>query len=85
MKQKDVALIIVVIFISAVVSLIASNLIFASPKNRQQQVEVVDKISSEFPPPDPRYFNDRSFDPTKLITIGDTNNPNPFNTGSDSQ
>lgn len=77
MKQKDIALIIVVVFISAIVSLVVSKFLFAS-KNRQQQVEVVQPISADFASPDKRYFNDKSFDPTELITIGNNTNPHPF-------
>jgi hypothetical protein len=75
MKQKDIALILVVVFISAVASFVVSNMIFASPSNRQQQVEVVDS-------PDVRYFNNNSIDPTQLIQIGNNNNTNPFNGSS---
>ena len=78
MRQKDVALIVVIIFISAIVSLFASKAIFSSPKNRQQQVEVVQPISADFPKPDKKYFNKQSFDPTQLITIGQNANPDPF-------
>lgn len=78
MKQKDVALILVIVFISAVVSFFVSSTIFGSPSNRQQQAEVVDPITSSFPNPDPRYFNSNSIDPTQLIQIGNNNNTNPF-------
>ena len=79
MKQQSIALVVVVVFISAILSLVVSNYVFASPKNRQQQVEVVDPISSTFTTPDQTYFNATSIDPTKLITIGPSANPNPFN------
>jgi hypothetical protein len=82
MKQKDIALILVVVFISAVASFVVSNMIFASPSNRQQQVEVVDSITSAFTTPDVRYFNNNSIDPTQLIQIGNNNNTNPFNGSS---
>lgn len=82
MKQKDVALIIVIAVVSAVVSLLLSNVLFASPKNRQQQVEVVQPITTEFPQPDNRYFNKNAFDPTKQITIGQDNNTDPFSGSS---
>jgi hypothetical protein len=78
MKQKDAALIIIIVFISAVVSLFVSKAIFASPKNRQQQISVVQSITADFPKPDGRYFNSSAFDPTQLITIGQNANPNPF-------
>jgi hypothetical protein len=84
MKQKDVALIMVIVFIGAVLSLFISKAIFASPKNRQQQVEIVQPITSDFPQPDNQYFNPNSFDPTQLITVGQNANTNPFN-GSSSQ
>jgi hypothetical protein len=82
MKQKDIALIILVVGISAIVSFIISGKLFPSPKNRQQQVEVVQAITSDFPPPDSRYFNKKAFDPTQPITIGQNANPNPFNAPS---
>lgn len=78
MKQKDIALIIVIVFISAVISLLVSNMIFASPKNRQQKVEVVQQITADFPPTDNHYFNKDAFDPTKPITIQQNQNSDPF-------
>jgi hypothetical protein len=79
MKQKDIILIIVVVFISGVLSLVISNSLISSSKNRGVRVEVVDAISAEFPLPSDRYFNANSFDPTQLITIGSNNNQKPFN------
>ena len=81
MKQKDIALIIIVVFISGVFSLLLSNYLFASPKNRQEQVEVVEPISAEFkvPAKDDKYFNAQAIDPTLIIKIGDNNNQQPFN------
>jgi hypothetical protein len=82
MKQKDIALIAVIVVFSAIVSLLVSNMFFASPAKRQQQVEVVEPISAEFQQPDSRYFNNTAFDPTKLITIGQSQNPEPFKSSS---
>lgn len=79
MKQKDLALIAVVVFISIVFSLVISKFVIATPENRQQEVEVVQPISGEFQSPDKRYFNNTAFDPTEQITIGENANPNPFN------
>ncbi|MDB5171173.1 MAG: hypothetical protein JWO35_867 [Candidatus Saccharibacteria bacterium] len=78
MKQKDIALIVVIVFISAIASLVLSKLIFATPQNRQQQVEVVQPISANFSKPDTKYFNSEAFNPSKSITIGQNANPNPF-------
>lgn len=82
MKQKDIALIIVVAVISAIVSFIVSGKIFVTPANRQQKVEVVDKIDSDFTQPDSKYFNSSSVNPTQLVTIGNNNNQNPFSGAS---
>ena len=79
MKQKDVLLVVVVVIISALFSIVVSRLIFGTPQNRQQSVPIVQPISSNFPDPDKRYFNDQAFNPTKVIKIGDTTNTAPFN------
>lgn len=78
MKQKDVALIILIIAFAGAISYFVSNKLFAPPKNRQQGVEVVQPITADFPKPDSRYFNSQAFDPTQLITIGQNANPDPF-------
>lgn len=82
MKQKDIALIVIIVIISAFISLFASKAIFAPPKDRQQQVEVVQPITADFPKPDSHYFNSQSFDPTQTITIGGNVNPDPFSGAS---
>jgi hypothetical protein len=79
MKQKDIALIIVIAAVSAFASFFISRLVFATPENRQQKVEVVDKITNEFPMPRSKYFNSESINAAKLIQVTDNQNPNPFN------
>lgn len=82
MKQKDIALIIVIAAISGVASFILSNKLFVTPSNRQQQVEVVDVINTDFQTPDKKYFNSNSIDPTQQTSIGSSNNQDPFNGSS---
>jgi hypothetical protein len=79
MKQKDMSLIIAVVVVSAILSFILGHLVFAAPKNRQQKVEIVDAISTDFPRPDSRYFNSESINPTQLIRIAENANLRPFN------
>lgn len=79
MKQKDITLILVVIFISAILSFGISSVFITSPKRRAVKVEVVESIKRDFPPPDEKYFNQQSINPTQLITIGKDANPTPFN------
>lgn len=78
MKQKDIALIIVIAAVSGSISFALSHFLFASPQNQQQQVAVVDAITTEFTTPDPKFFNSQSINPAKLIEVGSSNNTNPF-------
>ena len=80
MKQKDILLIVVVVVVSGVFSYTLSNFLVASPKNRNEQVEVVEPISADFntPKKDDKYFNAQAIDPTLIIKIGDSNNQQPF-------
>lgn len=82
MKRKDISLIAIIAGLSAFISLVVSNLLFTTPSNRQQQVEVVQPITSAFPQPDSRYFNKDAFDPTQQITIGQEANTDPFSGSS---
>lgn len=79
MKQKDIAVVVAIAGFSAIVAFVVANFVFASPKNRQTQVQVVEPISADFPPVDKRYFNDSSINATQTVEIGETNNPKPFN------
>lgn len=79
MKQKDIALIVVVCAVSAVLSLLLSNVVIGSPKNKEQKAEVVDKITSEFPQPDKRYFNEQALNPALPVPVGENANTDPFN------
>lgn len=79
MKQKDILVIVIVVFISGIFSLFFTKLIFPESKTRNEKVEVVQPITSEFNKPDQKYFNSNSIDPTQIIKIGDSNNNQPFN------
>lgn len=78
MKQKDLALIAVVVVISTVFGFVISSAVIGSPKKNAQQVEVVQAITTDFPSPNKVYYNDKAIDPTKVITISNNNNPDPF-------
>ena len=78
MKQKDIALVTVIAIISAVISILLSNMLISAPKNRQMKATVVGQISNEFSGEDKKYFNKDSINPTKLIKVGNDNNTTPF-------
>ena len=81
MKQKDIALIVVIAGVSATMSFILSNKVFVTPETREQSVETVDKIEAAFVSPSIKYFNDNSINPTQDSTLGGEGNQNPFNGG----
>ncbi|HSX32934.1 MAG TPA: hypothetical protein VLF91_01210 [Candidatus Saccharimonadales bacterium] len=82
MKSKDIALILVMVGIGAIVALVASNLVFSTPRSRQQTAEIVDPISATFKQPPATYFNVNSTNPAPEIQVNNNNNTNPFNAKS---
>lgn len=78
MKQKDIALIIVVVVISGIISYLLSNMLITNDENRSTEVEVVEAITSELTEPSTNYFNEKAINPTQLILIGDSDNPQPL-------
>lgn len=82
MKQKDFMLLAIVVIVSAIFSLIISNLLFATPADRQQQVTIVNPINSTFTPPSNTYFNSSSIDPTQTVQVNINSNQTPFGTSS---
>ena len=78
MKQKDIALIVVVGIVAAVLSLLLTQAIFVTKDSRNLTVEVIEPISSEFKQPDPTVFNSEAVNPTQLIQIGEGSNSDPF-------
>lgn len=81
MKQKDIAVIIVVAAFATVTSFFIANKLFVTPKNRQQTAPVVDVINSSMATTDKRFFNSNSINPTRNSTDSGTNQT-PFNGSS---
>lgn len=78
MKQKDIALIIIVVFLTAIGSFFLSGLLFKT-NNLSEKVDTVEPISADFKTPDSKFFNPDAINPTQLIRIGDNSNNQPFN------
>lgn len=85
MKQKDIALIAIIVVVSAILSLFASKALFSNSKTASIKAEKVAPITAEFSQPDPKYFNSKSIDPTKTITIQQNTNTDPFNGTANAQ
>lgn len=78
MKQKDIALIIVVIFFSAIISFAITQMLFSTKGNKSLSAEIVEPINAEFKEPDKTVFNGDAINPTQLIQIGGEANQNPI-------
>ncbi|HEX5797502.1 MAG TPA: hypothetical protein VFX86_03880 [Candidatus Saccharimonadales bacterium] len=78
MKQKDILTIAVIAIFAGVFSLVISNIFFTSGDQRKLTAETAQPITAEFKEPDKTVFNERAINPTKLIQIGNANNPEPF-------
>lgn len=78
MKQKDLAMIILIAGVSAILAFFVSKMFIASDQKLQSEVEVVEPITAEFATPSNKYFNDQSLNPTRLIQIEENQNQNPF-------
>jgi len=78
MKRKDVGIIILVGFFSAMLSFVLSGMLISTPEDRQQSVEVVEVLSTDFERPDATYFNSKSVNPAQKIEIGQDPDSKPF-------
>lgn len=78
MKQKDIGIILVVAIVAGVFSLVATNLVFTPKSTKGLKAQKIDSIQAKFQPPDKRYFNPESINPTQLIQIGDSTNNKPL-------
>lgn len=77
MKQKDIALIIVIVFISGLFSFLLTRIVINSD-NEKQEVEVIEPITADFTQPNSKYFNGESTNPTQLIQIAENQNESPL-------
>ncbi len=79
MKAKDWEIIGTVVLISGVLTFAVASLLFGGSHTKLLRVEVVTPISSDFPLPNSKYFNNDSLNPTQEIKIGEDSNTTPFN------
>lgn len=77
MKQKDIIVIIVIVFVAGFASFFASNWLFGGDK-KEQSAEKVDAITSNFDQPNKKYFNEQSINPAQQVEVIDNTNTNPF-------
>lgn len=78
MKKQDIAIIILIVAISALAAYLIGRAIVGDPQQQAVQVPTVEAISTNVEEPDNRVFNDNAINPTVEINIGDSSNRQPF-------
>ena len=78
MKKNDIALIILIVSISLVVSYFIVKAVMGDPKTQEVSAEVVEPITSNLEMPSSKIFNRDAINPTVVIQIGDPSNQQPF-------
>lgn len=79
MKRNDIALIILIVSITLVISFLIVKAVFGEPQNEAVKVEKVEPITSQITQPSSSIFNKDAINPTVVIQIGNPANQQPFN------
>ena len=79
MKKSDIASIILIASVSALVAWFAANAVIGEPKQGVSKVKTADTITSNIEVPDKRIFNSNAINPTIERSIGKSANSLPFN------
>jgi hypothetical protein len=83
MKQSDIAMLVLIVSISLLVSYFVGNSLFAGDSNRVAEVPTAQSISADFPQPSPDVFNEKAVNLTETITVTDNNSDKPFTSGDE--
>ncbi len=79
MKKTDIATIILIASISALVAWFSANAVIGEPKQNALKIKTADIISAEVEAPDKRIFKADAINPTIERSIGKSANNLPFN------
>ncbi len=77
MKQQDIAVVIVIVFITGVAAYFVSST-YITPTNEKLVAPVVGEITTDYQLPDKTVFNAEAINPTKVIQIAPNQNNQPF-------
>ena len=78
MKKNDIALIVLIVSISLVVTYFVAKAVLGDPKGQEVSAEVVEPISRDLVAPSNKIFNRDAINPTVVIQIGNPSNQQPF-------
>lgn len=78
MKKNDIALIVLIVSISLVVTYFVAKAVLGDPKGQEVSAEVVEPITPDLTTPSNKIFNRDAINPTVVIQIGNPSNQQPF-------
>jgi hypothetical protein len=78
MKKTDIALLILVVALSGLITYFIANSLMGSSKQLSATVTVVEPITSDIKLPSSSVFNANAINPGVQIRIGDSSNQQPF-------
>ena len=83
MKKNDIALLVIIISISALGAYLITNTLMGDPKEQSAKVQTIQPVLTEVSQPDPNVFRDGAINPSVRVNIeGETvdNNTTPSST-----
>lgn len=78
MKKSDIALLILVVSVSVVISYFVGQAVLGGSVAKPVEVETAEPISADIVEPSPDIFSSNAINPTVQIKIGETTNQQPF-------
>jgi hypothetical protein len=78
MKKNDIALLVLIVSITLVISFFVVKAVFGEPQKQATKVEKIEEISSSIVQPSKSVFNKDAINPTVVIQIGSPENQQPF-------
>lgn len=69
MKKNDIALLVIIISISALGAYLVTNALMGNPKEQSAKVQTMDPVLTEIVQPDPNVFYDGAINPAVRVDI----------------
>lgn len=70
MKKSDIAMIVLIVSISVLISYFIAKSLVGDVSKRSVKVQTAEKITSDLADPDPKTFNSNAINPTVEVNIG---------------
>jgi hypothetical protein len=84
MKRTDIAMIVLIIAVSAGIAYFVANSLFGGKTENGVTVKTIDPITSVIQPPDPTIFNKDAINPSVEVNVSNTSSTDTTTTNSSS-